>query len=154
VQIANGAITRPDRLQIETLVAPARNLQLLGSLAGSAQHETWALGTSSAGPAAVDGERLPYTAPGAQIVLLRYTDDGGWQIIDVLRNQDGSPFQQSAGATAIGSMLPDGEAWVVVRQPDGGTLFHRDPGGEFRRDPDASGALDAITRTSLTNATL
>src|SRR5262249_56846846 len=78
---------------LRTLAAPAHDLTLLGAVGASSQHEAWAYGFTSAAPAEVDGERLPYTALGDQLVLLRYDDDSGWRIEDVLRSADGrSPY--------------------------------------------------------------
>src|SRR5262249_42865884 len=54
---------------IDDIVAPAHGVILLGSIAGSAEQETWAVGLTSAPPARVNGSRLPYTALGNQVVL-------------------------------------------------------------------------------------
>jgi hypothetical protein len=43
-------------------LSPATSVSMLGSIAGSADHETWAYGFTSAPPASVGGARLPYTA--------------------------------------------------------------------------------------------
>jgi hypothetical protein len=150
VTVANPGEARPGALKIENVVAPARDLHLLGAVDGSAQHETWAYGSTDAGPASVGGEPLPYTAPGhGQLVLLRYTDDGGWQIADVLRNADGSAYRQLAnGKLAVaGQMAPTGEAWLAVSQYAPGqasadvAVFHRGPGERFLLDPVATAVL-------------
>src|SRR5262249_38962612 len=57
---------------IDDIVAPAHGVTLLGSIASSPQHETWAVGFTGAPPARVDGSLLPYTAERDQVVLLRY----------------------------------------------------------------------------------
>src|SRR5262249_51795641 len=127
-------------------------------------------GFTSAPPASVGGARLPYTAEGHQLVLLRYTDESGWQIADVPRNADGSAFPLLPAADVgsngnavfvAGAMLPSGEAWLLVTEkPAGGSgrspvvaLFHRVPGGQFTLDPDLdpnSPSYDSALATMLT----
>ncbi len=148
---------------IAGVAAPAQGIRFLGSIAGSSQHEAWAYGFTSAPPAEVDGSRLPYTAQGEQLVLLRYTDDGGWQIADVLREPNGSPFpllpadkvsSVNGGpyfpnqVHVAGAMTPSGEAWLWVAEsstekgrPAVVGLFHRSPGGEFLLDSKATKSL-------------
>jgi hypothetical protein len=149
VAVSNPSKVSYGNLTITDFVAPATNISLLGEIAGSAQHETWAYGYTTAPPAIVGGAPLPYTVPGAnQLVLLRYTDAGGWQIADVLRNADGSAYRQTSGAALelTGQMNPSGEAWLVMRQQVQGQptrvgVFHRAPGGQFLLDVAASVAL-------------
>src|SRR5262249_16959117 len=92
VVIANPATPPRVAPSLDTVRPPAEDVRLLGSIASSAQHETWATGFTTGPPAEIDGARLPYRAQGDQPVLLRYTDAGGWQIADVLRDEDGHPF--------------------------------------------------------------
>jgi hypothetical protein len=154
--------TQPPTAQpsIVGMMAPAHSITILGTVGGSEQHETWAYGFTSAPPAEVEGKRLPYTADGEQLVLLRYTDRTGWQIADVLRNPDGSPFKLLApeevqapsagenGVHAAGAMTSSGEAWMWVSeepkqpgQPPVFGVFHRLPGGSFQLDPHATQTL-------------
>jgi photosystem II stability/assembly factor-like uncharacterized protein/murein DD-endopeptidase MepM/ murein hydrolase activator NlpD len=147
---------------ITGMMAPAHSITILGSVAGSEQHETWAYGFTSAPPAEVQGKRLPYTADGEQLVLLRYTDDTGWQIADVLRNPDGTPFKLLSpeevqapnpgenGVHVDGAMTPSGEAWMWVSEerrapgPPVFGVFHRLPGGQFQLDPQATTTLGPL----------
>ena len=143
---------------ITSVVAPAQGVSILGAVGGS-HPETWAYGFTSAPPAVVNGETLPYTASGRQLVLLRYTEEGGWQIADVLRNPGGVsafellPKEQvsvTSGVRVTGAMTPDGEAWLWLaeesiegRQVFG--LFHRRPGGRFELDRAATERLEPQT---------
>ena len=159
VEVANQASRDYSALSVDTQVAPANGISLLGEVAGSAQHETWAYGSTTAAPASVDGSPLPYTVPpgDSQIVLLRYGDDSGWRILDVLRNADGTPYQLFSGATRnlSGAMASSGEAWVVLTQKRTGqvnsdvAVFHRAPADRFLLDPVATSALQPMLRTSL-----
>ena len=164
VEVANPGLLRPDKLSIENVVAPAHDLKMLGTIGGSDQHEAWAIGVSSARAAVgLSGARLAYTAPGSQIVLLRYTDASGWQIADVLRDADGTPFAQVAGANFIGQITASGEAWVALSQHPQGrpldvALFHRVAGGRFLRDqaatdPARPGSLSAVLIDGIDNTT-
>lgn len=154
--VSNVAISNPstqnfDSLTLTNFVAPATNVRLLGEIRGNPQHETWAMGQTSAPPPIVSGAPLPYTAQGgAQEVVLKYTDDTGWRIVDVLRNPDGSPYPLSKRGNPVvnGQMTATGEAWIVFSD-DGSNfvLFHRLPGGQFLLDPAATATL----RPSLSN---
>jgi hypothetical protein len=160
--VANIAVDNPVQAPttpptIDDTVAPAHRVTLLGSVAGSAQHETWAVGFTNAQPALVGGSRLPYTATGDQVVLLRYLDSTGWEIVDVPRMPDGSAFQllpaqqvDNAGVLVRGAMAPSGEAWLWVSETatDGTIrygLFHRPatPDGRFVYDAANTKALGA-----------
>jgi len=157
IAVSNPAAQRFDGFTITNYAVPASGFTLLGEVAGSAQHETWAYGVTNAPPPTVGGAPLPYTAQGAgQLVLLRYTDDGGWQIADVLRNADGSAFPQAAGVPlrASGQMTSAGEAWIAVYQSGHATMFHRVPGGRFALDPAATAALGPMMGNGLSNAEL
>ncbi|HEV7944041.1 MAG TPA: lytic murein transglycosylase [Solirubrobacteraceae bacterium] len=151
---------------ITGMMAPAHSITILGSVAGSTQHETWAYGFTSAPPAEVQGKRLPYTADGEQLVLLRYADDTGWQIAEVLRNPDGTPFEMLSpeevqapnpgenGVHVDGAMTPSGEAWMWVSEeprkpgPPVFGVFHRLPGGQFQLDPAATATLSPLQETN------
>jgi hypothetical protein len=158
--VSNIAVNNPVRPPttpptIDDIVAPAQNVTLLGSVAGSAAHETWAVGLTSAQPALVGGSRLPYTAQGNQVVLLRYLDSTGWEIVDVPRMPNGSAFQllpahdvDQAGVLVRGAMAPSGEAWLWISETaTNGTvrygLFHRPaiPNGRFVYDAASTNAL-------------
>src|SRR5581483_2081356 len=122
-EVRNDADAGPPGATISTSLAPAHDIRLLGSIADSTQHETWAVGFTSAPPAVVDDRQLPYTALGDQLVLLRYTDDGGWQIADVLRSPDGSAFPllppdqvQHSAIGVVGAMAPSGEGWIWLME--------------------------------------
>lgn len=148
VAIANSGAQSFGGLVLTDYSAPATNIQLLGELPGD-QHETWAVGQTDAPPPTIDGTPLPYTAEGnGQLVLLRYTDASGWQIVDVLRNADGSPFPIYPGASiqVDGQMTASGEAWLCLYETFPGLpkrvgVFHRRPGGEFLYDAAATSAL-------------
>jgi hypothetical protein len=141
---------------IAGVVAPANHVTILGSVTSSSHHETWAYGFTGAPPAEASGSPLPYTANGQQLVLLRFTDEGGWQIADVLRNPDGSAFEMlpaskvpNAGEVLVsGAMTASGEAWLWLAESGGGQhrggLFHRRPGGSFELDPSATNALGSL----------
>src|SRR5262249_26220072 len=91
--VDNPAIPPTTPPTIDDIVGPPHGVVLLGSIATTPQHETWAAGFTSAPPASANGSRLPYTAAGNQPVLLRYLDSTGWEIVDVPRMPDGSAFQ-------------------------------------------------------------
>lgn len=138
VEVSNLASENFADLTLTNYIAPATNIHLLGEIAGSPNHETWALGETNAPPPTIDGAPLPYTAQGdGQWVLLRYTDDTGWEIVDVLRNQDGSPYQLDPTQPAVvsGQMTGSGEAWITLTQGNQAAVFHRLPGGPFELDP-------------------
>jgi hypothetical protein len=155
VVVDNPAPPERARPSLVSMSAPARSVRLLGSIADSPVGETWALGFTSAPAARVRGVALPYTSPGDQLVLLRYTDDGGWQIADVLRLPGGAPFpllgaDARASIFVTGAMTETGEAWIWVadRAKDGSRpplagLFHRLPGGAFLLDRAATDAVGA-----------
>jgi hypothetical protein len=155
--IGNGAVTEYGAFTVTDYVPPADDMSILGTIKDSPQDETWAYGYTSAPPAEVDGSRLPYTAPPGveQLVLLRYLRSTGWEIVDVLRNADGSTaFQQAATPTVTGAMEPSGEAWIVLdQQPPGDSAhqiaaFHRMPGGSFVEDSTSSAALTSLLGAS------
>jgi hypothetical protein len=143
---------------ITSVVAPAQGVTILGAVGGG-HPETWAYGFTSAPPAVVNGETLPYTASGRQLVLLRYTEEGGWQIADVLRNPGGvSAFEllpkeqvsTNSDVRVTGGMTPDGEAWLWLAEEsiEGRKvfgLFHRRPGGRFELDRAATEKLEPQT---------
>lgn len=139
---------------IQSMAVPVRNPTILGSIAGSPQDEAWAYGFTSAAPAQVGGRRLPYTAPGAQLVLLRYTRDTGWQIRDVLRTPSGDAFalpQSGAdGRTVVGAMAPSGEAWMAIDIGAAEGIFHRLPGGGFVLDAPATAAVGDLIGAGMT----
>jgi hypothetical protein len=152
----NNPVTPPTtQPTIDDIVAPAHGLDLLGSVAGSAEHETWAVGFTNGQPALVNGSRLPYTAQGNQVVILRYLDSTGWEIVDVPRMPDGSAFQllpaqnvDNSGVLVRGAMAPSGEAWLWISETSTtGTprygLFHRPatPNGRFIYDAASTNAL-------------
>src|SRR5262249_22374541 len=71
VSVSNPQRSDYTQFSITNFVVPAKNVTLLGEVAGSPENETWALGRTNAAPASVDGTRLPYTAEGdSQVVLL------------------------------------------------------------------------------------
>jgi Big-like domain-containing protein len=147
--VSNAAQPTPLHTTIQGVAVPANNVTMLGSVAGSPEHEAWAYGYTSAVAPLIDGQRLPYTQPGNQLVLLRYTDDGGWQIADVPRNPDGSAFSLAPGTpTVIGQMTGSGEAWLWIQQEVGGSpagdLFHRVPGGPFVLDQTDTAMLGGL----------
>jgi hypothetical protein len=151
VEVANRPLPPVVSGSIQSVVAPAEDVSMLGAVAGS-HPETWAYGFTSAPPAQVNGSPLPYTALGHQLVLLRHTDETGWQIADVLRDPGGTsafpllPREQTSGVSVTGSMTPSGEAWLWLdeRSVQGQSvfgLFHRRPGGAFELDPQATKAM-------------
>jgi hypothetical protein len=155
------APTNPDGFTITDYVVPATAVSLLGSIADSPDGETWAYGYTTAPTAVgIDGKPLVLAVhPGDEaFVLLRFTTATGWQIADVLRNSDGSPYQLGPGlvpgrsAVASGQMAPSGEAWLMfaysATAPSGASttttaVFHRVPGGEFLLDPTACCAANS-----------
>jgi hypothetical protein len=152
IVVSNPSESSAVDASVTSVVPPAKSIGMLGTITqspGNENGETWAYGFTSAAPAEVDGTRLQYTAQGNQLVLLRYSDGGGWQIADVLRNSDGSafPLLPSADVAAVhvtGSMAPTGEAWLLVTEtPTSASglravvgLFHRAPSGQFTLDPE------------------
>jgi hypothetical protein len=156
VEVNNPPTAPAVSASIAGVVAPANHVTILGSVMGSPQHETWAYGFTSAPPAEGSGSPLPYTANSQQLVLLRFTTEGGWQIADVLRNPDGSAFEllpaskvPNAGQILVsGAMTSSGEAWLWLAESGGGEhrlgLFHRRPGGPFELDPAATGTLGSL----------
>ena len=154
VEIANPQRTGYTDFAITNFVVPASKVTLLGEVADSPQHETWALGRTDSPASSVDGQPLPFTSPGdGQIVLLRYRDTGGWQIADVLRNGDGSAFEQrNANVQVVGQMASSGEAWIALTQRSGSSteaaVFHRLPGGRFLMDSAATDAMRPMLSSS------
>jgi hypothetical protein len=166
VTISNPSKTVYGNFQVTNYVVPATDVSLLGEIAGSPVHETWAYGFTTAPPATVNGSPLPYTAGtgNKQLVLLRYTDPTGWQIIDVLRcgtvadpslgcNADpmeAFPLVPGGGPKLSGQMTPSGDGWIVLRQtpPQGANqvaVFHKAPGSDqFLLDAGASVTLQPL----------
>ncbi|HUA47170.1 MAG TPA: hypothetical protein VMA77_18185, partial [Solirubrobacteraceae bacterium] len=147
IGISNPGATPFGGLTVTDYLPPATNIHLIGELPG-AEHETWAIGQTNAPPPIVNGASLPYTAQGnGQVVLLRYTDDAGWQIVDVLRNPDGTAFQLIPGGTfaVSGTMTSSGEAWIGFKETTSSSatfgVFHRLPGGPFELDSSATSTL-------------
>jgi hypothetical protein len=118
---------------------------------------------------------LPYLAEGEQLVLLRYTDESGWQIADVPRCEPGSPPElcdsktgafklleaeevdkERGGVRVAGSMAPSGEGWLWVAETSNTNLanrvglFHRAPGGQFELD---TGAMETLDGQATRNGT-
>src|SRR5262249_51030969 len=159
INVDNAQQPAPPKASVQAMAVPARALTMLGAVTGP-QQEAGAVGFRSGAPARVEGELLPYTAQGAQPVLLRYTDATGWNIADVLRRPGGEPFAllppddvDNAGVLVRGGMLPTGEAWLWVaeRSTDPSVrpvygLFHRLPGGQFILDPAATAAMGESLR--------
>ena len=164
VEVANTVSTPAVAASITGVVAPAEDVTILGAVSASAsprhEAETWAYGITRAPPAAADGEQLEYTAEGHQLVLLRYTEKGGWQIADVPREAGGAkPFQllpanelninAGGGIKVTGAMAPSGEAWLgLVETPLVGAktiaYFHRSPGGRFEYDKNATETVEPL----------
>ena len=156
-EVENRSVS-PFSASILGVVAPAQKIHFLGAVANSPEHEAWAYGFSSAPPAEVNGSPLPYTAPGEQLVLLRYTDKSGWQIADVPRGPEkGEPFpllpadEVSGQVSVSGAMAPSGEAWLSVAEASTKAtvkpivgVFHRAPGGQFVQDPAATKKLGPL----------
>jgi photosystem II stability/assembly factor-like uncharacterized protein len=161
VEVANPVSAPAVAASITGVVAPAEDITILGTVSADAsprhETETWAYGITRAPPAAAGGEQLEYTAEGHQLVLLRYAEEGGWQIADVPREAGGvKPFQLLAanelnidaggGIKVTGAMTPSGEAWLgLVETPITGArtigFFHRSPGGRFEYDKSATEAV-------------
>ncbi len=164
VGIANPGAERFGGLTITDYATPTTANFLLGELPGD-EHETWALGRTDAPPPTIAGVQLPYTAAGdGQEVLVRYTDDTGWQVADVLRNPDGTAFPLYPGGNVevIGQMTASGEAWIALYDSlsTGGSteteigVFHRLPGGPFELDPAATAALRPLLKFGVSAATM
>jgi hypothetical protein len=165
VEVDNQSLAAPFSASIVGVVAPAEHIGFLGAVANSPEHEAWAYGFTAAPPAEMGGSRLPYEAQGEQLVLLRFTETGGWQIADVPREPQGRPFLLPADEVSSetggrhvanqvhvgGAMTPSGEAWLWISeasttkgQPPVVGLFHRAPGGHFDLDPEATQALGSL----------
>jgi hypothetical protein len=152
VSVANSiAAVNPTSFSVTNYVVSATGVTVLGTVSGSPDDETWAYGFTSAPPAIVSGSPLPYTVAVGQeqLVLLRYEDATGWQIADVLRNADGTPYriQPNANFAITGQMASTGEAWLLVSQTgstSAAALFHRAPGGEFLLDGAATATVQPI----------
>jgi hypothetical protein len=155
--LGNPSSTAFSGLAVTNVQLPVTNASLIGELPGS-EHETWAIGETDAPPPTVNGSTLPYTVEGdSQVVVLRYTEDGGWQIVDVLRNADGGAYQLQPGYgySYKGSMAPNGEAWVTLVQTKSGSpairaVFDRQPGGRFLNDPAALQTLAPVLTGNYT----
>jgi hypothetical protein len=130
-------------LNVTDIAIPASNITLLGELPG-AGHETWAIGQAS-----------------GEVVVLRYTDGTGWQILDPLlipNGDDGCTTMAGCAWTVkpgtqvrvTGAMVGNGEAWAVVNQVTltGQEVF----GGVFHRVPGAPFKFDQYATTTLGNA--
>jgi hypothetical protein len=149
VRVESQGLQAAGSASVSTAEAPARHVTILGSVPGDGEHptETWAYGFTSAPPAEVgNGVRLPYTAEGNQLALLRYTDQEGWQIHDVLRKPNGDPFELlpaqvvAAGGVVhhpetwvLGSMTPSGEAWIWLKERQEPYEVEEEEGGGLRK---------------------
>ncbi len=167
VEVANTVSAPAVAASITGVVAPAEDVTILGAVSAGAssrhEAETWAYGITRAPPAAAGEEQLQYTAEGHQLVLLRDTEKGGWQIADVPREAGGAkPFQllpaneldinAGGGIKVTGAMTPSGEAWLglVETQREGAKtigFFHRSPGGRFEYDKSATEAAAPLLET-------
>jgi hypothetical protein len=152
---SGASVTNPspgsyDNLTLTNYAVPARNMKLLGEIAGSPDHETWGYGFTDAPAPTVNGAPLPYTAQGAnQLVLLRFTDESGWRIADVLRNVDGSSgypiTPNDTNISVNGQLTGSGEAWIRLDLGGGSiAVFHRSPRGLFLFDPTATSTLKRL----------
>ena len=161
VEVDNPSLSSGPPPSISGVLTPAREIGFLGAIENSPEHEAWAYGFTSAPPAeAEDGKRLEYTAEGKQLVLLRYRDKGGWQIADVLHEDDAEHTAfKLLGADKLaeavhvtGAMAPNGEAWLWVAEQttEAGArvvgLFHRapEPNAQFVREPKAEEELKPL----------
>ncbi len=164
VEVANTLSAPAASASLTGVVAPAEDVTILGTVSAGAsprhEAETWAYGITRAPPAATGGEQLEYTAEGHQLVLLRYAENGGWQIADVPREAGGTkPFQllpadelnvnAGGGIKVTGAMTSSGEAWLgVVETPRAGAktvgFFHRSPAGRFEYDQSATETVKPI----------
>lgn len=101
---------------------------------GSPEGEAWGIGFSFA--------RMPrfnqFLYQG-QPVMMRYTDATGWQVTGAPLTEDGQPESGTMNALALAST---GEGWAIGGS---GAIYHRLPGGPFKRDPQAS----AVTPNNL-----
>lgn len=142
---ANPTPPPPVSLSVAGTTAPASQLTILGT--DTTTGETWATGFTRAAPATgPDGRLLTYPDASDQLVLLEHTDAGGWQIADVLRGADGTPFSLPGGPASVrvsGTVLADGEGWLWVSDSDFAGIFHRAPGGHFIFDAANSAAIGA-----------
>ena len=161
VSVSSGASSAFGSATVTDYPAPVSDMTLLGEVAGSPSHEAWAYGfTDHPAPSSV-GTPLPYTQEGnGQLVLLRYTDASGWQINDVLRNADGSAWNQTEPGDSLqvtGEMTSAGDAWIIVGWTSDGNpqiaVFHRAPGGTFRLAQDATSTIGEIFGSGFTPRT-
>jgi Transglycosylase SLT domain len=160
IQINNETSAPSVSASVSGVVAPAQEVHFLGTVAANAspqnEAEVWAYGFTRAPPAEVDGHELEYTAQGKQLVLLRNTQKGGWQIAGVPQLEEGKAFNllpanEVSSIQVAGAMTTSGEAWLWVGeastkagQPPVVGLFHRVPTGQFvldRKDTTALGSL-------------
>jgi photosystem II stability/assembly factor-like uncharacterized protein len=165
LEVDNPTLPPAVSASLTGVVAPAEDITILGAVAASPQHETetWAYGITRAPPATgMAGSPLEYTAQGHQLVLLRYTEKGGWQIADVLRKGGGEePFKllpaealdinANGGLQVTGAMTSSGEAWlwlVETRTTLEKTIavFHRPRGGRFEYDQRATETLEPLLK--------
>jgi photosystem II stability/assembly factor-like uncharacterized protein len=165
VPVSNGSSAPAVSASLSGIITPAQGVHFLGTATATAQHpaETWAYGFTSAPPAEVAGQRLEYTAEGQQLVLLRYTAAGGWQIAGVpeqeeaggsekafklLKHQEVEGVGSGNRVHVDGAMTPSGEAWLWLSEASQSGaetvgLFHRQAGAEkpFLYDASATATL-------------
>ncbi len=175
IAIENPTLTPAVSASVTSVVAPAERVTILGTVsAGSSSEneaETWAYGITKAPPAEVNGSRLPYTAQGYQLVLLRHTEKNGWQIVEVLREPasekpyelleaDKLEREADGGVYVSGDVTPSGEAWLWVVQTEAHTIarkaavFHRAPGGRFEYDQTATHTLAPLLSNKVADLRL
>ena len=168
ITIAHAAVSPAVSATLGGVTAPAREVRFLGTIpaAEGREAETWAYGFTSAAPAAVGGHRLEYTAEGQQLVLLRYTASEGWQIREVLEQEQPDKtltafkllkpgeVNEVSGQNDLkvaGAMTPSGEGWLWLAEPAKSGpqvvgLFHRGAGAgrPFIYDKVATEALQPL----------
>ncbi|HVL89932.1 MAG TPA: hypothetical protein VM841_06830 [Actinomycetota bacterium] len=116
---------------------------LVGAVPGSASHEAWAVGRSTAKVPGWAGDH-----GGGQTVFLRYTRSTGWRLLGPPRSAGGTPINPTI--TAL-SLAPGGAGWAVG---GGGTMLRLSGGTwiEAARVTDAS--LSSVSITSAGGRTI
>jgi hypothetical protein len=130
-QTAGPAPTADDGFE-PVLGIPATKVVVLGSAPGDAPGEAWGYGAIEDVPAIVGG--VPYSD---QLVLLKYTEASGWQVVPLPQTTAGKPLGNGAESDAF----PDSLGALGGRVTAAGGVALLTPAGIVLRDPGSAPRL-------------
>ncbi|HEY6729899.1 MAG TPA: hypothetical protein VI039_02620, partial [Solirubrobacterales bacterium] len=154
----SSAPAPPGTGPLPLLGAADPKMELMGSAPGGASGEAWAYRSLplSVGEVTVGTRKLQFgpaanpAAPDQQLVFLRHTDAGGWQVFETPQDVNGNPYRGPFPNRLSARITPDGGGILVGRdtsRPVGEqvVVLRHDPGGPWRelQDPPAGVLLPA-----------